>query len=202
MKRSNILSKKVISKYAKDIVIRTELSDFDYGILERNNINPAFMSGKLISIEFQSLGCYYRGIGIKNCNRGCEFFCDVYNPSFLTLGRSGLIHIKKRNRKDYMSAMVFTNIRDYLSFCTKEEMKENVKYENADFIILNEPKNFSHAVSLCNNYSQIYCFLPPTLSGIMMFMTIKDVVQSGQVEMISHSKYLINKGKYNIYCIV
>lgn len=181
MNKNKILPKRVIAKHAQRVRVSINLDHRDWMILHGLGVDEDCLPDSVITVDFDSLGFHYHGIGLRNEAGGFQFYGPSYHHPLLTVGKKGIILLRKKGRKE-LSCLLFATLADYFRFLSCHS--SDASLSSLDVVIINEWENFHKAVLACVRYDNIYCCLPSTTAGSMMFMTLKDVV-SGKCNKIS-----------------
>ncbi len=173
MKKKSNLSRKTVSKFVHSVTASKGLDSSGRKMVRSLGIAEESVPAEIMTVEFDSLGCHYQGIGVRNVNRGIQFCGTSFTHPQITLGNAGITLLEQG--KERLSCVLFLTFMDYLHYVTSHP--DNTTLRFSDIIIVNDWENFYSAVRACSKYENVYCCLPGTLVGNMMFLTIRDVVK-------------------------
>lgn len=138
---------------------------------------------------------YTIGIGMRNCRNGIEFYCPSIDRP-ITLNTSGRTIVTGRNNKS-TTCCIFATFLDYLA-CLTYNFTHNNNSNNHDYIIINNPSNFSQVVLDAETYIDIKCFLPNNDVGKTMTLTLQDRLR----DRVSDMSYLYSDKFSNFHELI
>lgn len=128
---------------------------------------------ELMTIRVIYMNMPIMGIGIRNNYGGYEFYARHYFKKPVTLLKSGSSTIHFRINRKTCSCCIFSDLLDYLSYCSITDFHKGDLPRWCDCIIIGNPSNFVNAMLDAESYDVINCILPNTDEGRTMFSTIQ-----------------------------
>lgn len=143
-------------------------------LLNEEGISTTHLPARLRSVEVIALNVVYCGIGIRNEMGGMEFYSAPLCRSSFTVKPAGITCIPRIEGHRSDACCVFADMMDYLAYLTLLE-KQEVLIPACDCIIMGAISNFMDMLHECKMYAHICCFLPNTIPGRTMFLTINSL---------------------------
>ena len=123
-------------------------------------------------VEVTSLNVIYKGVGIRNVNGGMEFYCSELCSFPFTVSKRGITIVPFVEGHISRICCLFADLLDYLSYLTLIERHGHPR-PDGDCIIMGGPSNFMDLLPKISSYHCVYCYLPLTVVGRTMYLTIK-----------------------------
>lgn len=174
-----------ILKQHKNLKIKKMLDRWDLNMLKRKGIPVNVLPKSIKVVTFDSLGTHYHGIAFKNIKGGWLVYEDMVLFREFTIGKKGMVYIPYKKTTASFKAqtcLVFVSVMDYLSFMTIQYFEPKEQFMFADCYILGDATVFLSCAKYSEQYSNIYCLFPYNNTGRMMYLTLKDVIQDGNVK--------------------
>lgn len=121
--------------------------------------------GNVLSVEILHLNKVYRGIGIRNSNRGMEFYSPKLTGDTITIDSYGILYLPLLTTERSHSCCLFQSYLDCLAYETLRQRKADGIRPNCDYIILNSPRNFGAMMVDSDLYEKVYSLFPNTEYG-------------------------------------
>lgn len=148
------------------------LTHLDHLSLQKLGLHPQVLPRTMCSVIVQRKGKTLRGIGIMNDAGGVEF-CESGNlEDPVSLSKNGILFIPLKSRCVARICNMFVDFLDYLSFKTFQEHSVMTFPSDCDYIIINHPSNFLHAMVKSDVYDNINLFMPNNIYGRTITLSI------------------------------
>ena len=132
-------------------------------LLRSEDIDPSSAPITPKKVEIVHLNRLYSGIGIRNINGGLEYFSK--QTGAVTIGRPGLLSVRKRKGLRSRQCCIFGNIMEYLRSASSPNQYQTAIIKENDCIVLNDFQNIEFFFRTCKKYEKTYSFLSETLTG-------------------------------------
>ena len=142
-------------------------------LLRSEDIDPSSAPVTPKKVDIVHLNRLYSGIGLRNVNGGLEYFS--HETGVVTIGRPGLVSVRKRKGLRSRQCCIFSNIMDYLRYSTGSNQYQTAIIKGNDCIVLNDFQNIELFFRTCKKYEQVYSFLSEALTDLTIEKTLVSI---------------------------